>query len=115
MLAGYEKAVPGFGNLLTGITGGVQKEISQAGQLIEGIMPADIVARTYQTGALQNLMSGLQGAPAGVANLARNFGIASTDLIGQGAHRCESLLLLFSCRREGAKKSLDGLPRRERN
>ena len=39
----------------------------------------------------------------------------SRDLISEGAHRCESLLLLFSCRRERAKKRLYSPPGRQRN
>ncbi len=39
----------------------------------------------------------------------------SCDLIGEGAHGRESMLLIFGRRREGAEKSLDRLSRRERN
>jgi hypothetical protein len=86
MLGGLENAVPGFGQLLGGIVGGVGKEIETAKNFLAGILPEDVVQHTYASGAMQNLLSGVMGAPMGVANLARNLGLTSLDLIGQGAN-----------------------------
>ena len=86
IMAGYEKAVPGFGNLLSGITGGVSEEISQAGQMLKGVIPSDVVSYDFRTSAMQNLLSGLSGSPAAAANTARNLGLTSLDLINQGSN-----------------------------
>jgi hypothetical protein len=59
ILAAYNKAVPGFGSLLSGITGGTQTEIGQAQQYLEGQVPKDVMSAAFRTGAGQAL--GLQG------------------------------------------------------
>jgi hypothetical protein len=86
MLAGIEHAVPGFGSILSGMTGTTEEELKQAGQLMQGIMPADVIAKTFSTGAMQNLLSGAGASPMAAANQARNFGLTSLDLMNQGAN-----------------------------
>lgn len=86
MLAGIEHAVPGFGGLLSGITGTTQEELKQAGDLMKGIIPEDVMSNTFRSGAMQNLLSGLGGSPIGSANQARQLGLTSLDMINQGAN-----------------------------
>jgi len=86
MLAGIEHAVPGFGSILSGITGTTKEELKQAGDLMKGIIPEDVISSTFRGSAMQNLTSGLGGAPMGLANQARNLGLTSLDMINQGAN-----------------------------
>jgi len=86
MLAGIEHAVPGFGDILGGITGTTKEELKQAGDLMKGIIPEDVISNTFRSGAMQNLLSGLGGSPIGAANQARQLGLTSLDMINQGAN-----------------------------
>jgi len=53
---------------------------------MEGVMPKDVIARTFQTGAMQGLLSGTGGSPLGQANEARQYGLTELDLMNQGAN-----------------------------
>ena len=86
IMSEYNRVIPGFGKILSGISGATGNLVDEAGQLIQGVIPKDVMQRIYSSSAAQNLASGLMGAPGGIANTARNLGLTSLDLIGQGAN-----------------------------
>jgi hypothetical protein len=86
MSGAMERAIPGFADILK--EGGTltAKMESTAGQELAGQIPQDVVDQVQRSSAYQSLLSGTGGSPMASANLARNLGLTSLDLIGAGAN-----------------------------
>ena len=84
MLGQYETAIPGFRDILKMGGQTTQDMLTQADQELKGEIPADVQAQVERSSAYQNLLAGGGGGMAS-ANTARNLGLTSLDLIGQGA------------------------------
>jgi hypothetical protein len=86
MSGAMERAIPGFADILK--EGGTltAKMESVAGQELAGQIPQDVVDQVQRSSAYQSLLSGTSGSQMASANLARNLGLTSLDLIGAGAN-----------------------------
>jgi hypothetical protein len=88
MTDAYNRAIPGFSDILA--TGGklTQQMQATAGEELAGKIPQDVVDLVNRSSAYQNLMAGTAaGGPSGMAmsNTARNLGLTSLDMISKGA------------------------------
>jgi hypothetical protein len=78
------QAIPGFSNILKMGGDVTQTMLTNAKQLELGIVPQDVQDAVQRSSAFQNLLSGGGGGMAS-ANDARNYGLTSLQLMGQGA------------------------------
>ena len=84
MTGAFNKAIPGFSDILA--EGGklTQQMQSTAAEELAGHIPKDVAEEVQRTSAFQNLLSGGGGGMAN-ANAARNYGLTSLDLISKGS------------------------------
>lgn len=85
MLDSYEKAIPGFGDILK--MGGVttKEMLGKSEELLKGEIPKDVQEQVQRSSAFQSLIGGTAGSGMAGALTARDLGRTSLDLIGQGA------------------------------
>jgi hypothetical protein len=85
MLGAYEKAIPGFKDILA--LGGktTQQMLGVAGEELAGEIPEDVKAAVQRSSAFQSLMGGTAGSGMAGALTARDLGLTSLNLIQQGA------------------------------
>jgi len=86
MLSAYEKAIPGFGDILKEGAAGTKSLLQEAQPLIKGQIPPDVASQVARSSAFQSLMGGSMGGPMGTALTARDLGLTSLNLMNQGAN-----------------------------
>lgn len=85
MLNQYETAIPGFRDILK-MGGQTTKDmLTQADQELKGQIPQDVMEQVQRSSAYQSLLSGTAGSGMARGLTARDLGLTSLDLIGQGA------------------------------
>lgn len=85
MLNAYEEAIPGFKDILK-LGGQTTKDmLGQSEQLLHGEIPEDVKQQVQRSSAFQSLMGGTAGSGMASALTARDLGVTSLNLIGQGA------------------------------
>lgn len=84
MLGMFNKAIPGFSNILD--QGGklTQEMQSTAATELAGKIPQDVADQVFRSSAFKSLESGTAGSPMGNALAPRQLGLTSLDLIQQG-------------------------------
>jgi hypothetical protein len=75
----------GFGALGGQAVTGISNLLGNANQLEAGQIPADVAAQVQRSDAYQSLMSGEAGSPMSRGLTARDLGLTSLQLMGQGA------------------------------
>jgi hypothetical protein len=85
VLGQYEKAIPGFKDILAQGGSNVKEMVGKAGEFLKGMVPKDVEDFVKRSSAYQNLTSGTAGSAMGGANTARNLGLTSLGMIDKGA------------------------------
>lgn len=86
MLGAYEKAIPGFQDILKQGGADTASLLQTAEPLTRGEVPEDVAKEVFRRSAFLALGAGTLGGPMGTALAARNLGLTSLDLINQGAN-----------------------------
>jgi hypothetical protein len=84
MLGLLNRSIPGFSDILSQGGALTKKMQGIAADELGGNIPQDVINQVQRSTAFQNLGSGLLGSSAGGANLARNLGLNSLDMIDRG-------------------------------
>lgn len=85
--SGYEANMPGYGSMLG-------KASANAGNLLAGILPPDVLRQIQQTAAERAVAIGSSDSPNSNAAMLRALGLTSLDLQGKGAEEFGKLVHL---------------------
>ena len=85
MTGAYEKAIPGFSDILAGGGKLTKQMMEQAAPLLRGEIPADVLGQITRSGAFRALQGGYAGSGMDFAGKARDIGETSLGLIFKGA------------------------------
>lgn len=86
MMSAFDKAIPGFSDMLAQGGALTQEMMGQIDPLLKGQIPQDVQDQIQRTSAYQSLMGGTAGSPMAGALTARDLGTTSLGLIGEGAN-----------------------------
>jgi hypothetical protein len=85
MAGAFEKAIPGFADILSEGGADTASLLGEAAPLIRGELPPDVQSQVLRSSAYKNLMSGGGGQFLGSLQ-ARDLGLTSLDLMNKGAN-----------------------------